>query len=150
MRWRLGEADVERLVAARDLQHVVGGQADGTEWVERARRTLATARDIAADDPESAFVLAYDAARHASAGLLAHQGLRATSQGGHKAVEDTVRAQFGEPFKPFGMLRRRRNELEYPAFPGERIDADEVDEALTVAATIVDAAAALLPSLGLY
>jgi hypothetical protein len=149
-RWRNGEADVERLLAARDLDRVTGAQADGVAWVDKARRTLDTARAIAADDPESAFVLAYDAARHACTGLLAHQGLRPTTKGGHYTVEQAVRAQFGEAFKPFAALRRRRNELEYPAFPGERIESDETDQAVADAVALVDAADALLPNLGLF
>jgi hypothetical protein len=37
---------------------------------------LETAAAIVADDPESAFVLAYDAARFVGEALLAQQGLR--------------------------------------------------------------------------
>lgn len=147
-RWRLGEAEIERLVAEAALQRVVPG--DGEAWLARARRTLDTARAIVADDPESAFVLSYDAARHAGTGLLAHQGLRPTTRGGHYAVEQALRAQFGAAFGAFGSLRRRRNELEYPAFPGERIEAVEVGEAVVTAATIVEAAARLLPEVGAF
>lgn len=61
----------------------------------RASRTLTTAETIASDDPDSAFVLAYDSARYAGTALLAHQGLRPTTSGGHYAVEVALRAQFG-------------------------------------------------------
>ena len=44
------------------------------------------------NDAYSAYVLAYDAARIACIALLAQQGLRATTSGGHYAVERTVRA----------------------------------------------------------
>jgi hypothetical protein len=49
--------------------------------------------------------------------------LRATSKGGHYAVDLALRAQFGAGFRSFSALRRRRNELEYPENPAEMIDA---------------------------
>lgn len=147
-RWRLGEGDVERLLAEQSLQRVTG--ADGVAWIDKARRTLETARGLVEGDPESAFVLGYDAARHACTGLLAHQGLRPTTRGGHYAVEQAARAQFGDAFAAFGALRRRRNELEYPAFPGEQVDAAEVSAALDDVGVIVEAAARLLPGVGVF
>jgi hypothetical protein len=150
MRWTIGEADVERLLHAGDLQQVAGAEAEGSAWIDKARRTLATARGIAADDPESAFVLAYDAARHACTGLLVHQGLRPTSRGGHYVVEQAIRAQFGNTFKPYAALRRRRNELEYPAFPGEHVDQAEIIAALATATSLIDAAGKLLPDLSAF
>jgi hypothetical protein len=35
--------------------------------------------------------------------------MRATTNGGHYALERVIRAQFGEGFRPFADLRRRRN-----------------------------------------
>jgi hypothetical protein len=82
--------------------------------------------------------------------LLAQQGLRSTTRGGHLAVEEAVRAQFGNAFKPFRDLRIRRNDLEYPVYPDEPIEADEVEEALDAAGGIIDAALKLLPHLGVF
>jgi predicted nucleotidyltransferase len=82
--------------------------------------------------------------------LLVHQGLRPTTKGGHYVVERAVRAQFGDAFKPFGALRRRRNELEYPVFADALIAADEVEAAVTAAAALTEAAARLLPELGAF
>ena len=79
--------------------------------MEKAVVTLETARSAIDRDPHSAFVLAYDASRHALTALLAHQGVRPTTRGGHYAVEQAVRAQFGLGFRQFGALRRRRNWL---------------------------------------
>jgi hypothetical protein len=81
--WLRGEADIERLIASNQLQQVAGGQANGEHLLERAARTVATASEIAHDDPDSAYVLAYDAARYAATALLAQQGLRPTTSGGH-------------------------------------------------------------------
>jgi hypothetical protein len=55
----------------------------------QARRTAATAAGLVAADAYSAYILAYDAARFACIALLAQQGLRATTSGGHYAVERT-------------------------------------------------------------
>jgi hypothetical protein len=150
MRWSQGEAIVERLIAERHIQKVTGAQADGSPWLERARRTVETADAIAADDPDSAYVLAYDAARQACGGLLAQQGLRPTTSGGHYAVEEVIRAQFGPVFRAFGTLRRRRNELEYPTSPGDRADPDEAAHAVQTARQLIDAVQRLLPELGIF
>src|SRR5680860_1738226 len=113
-RWKLGDAEVEALIASGDLQKLTGDAANGERLLEKAAVTLDTARSAIERDPDSAFVLAYDAARQAVTALLAHQGLRPTTKGGHYAVERSARAQFGPGFRQFGALRRRRNELEYP------------------------------------
>src|SRR5665647_503831 len=85
---------LHQLLAGKQLQQVAGRQANGEHLLEKAARTLATAGEIALDDPDSADVLAYDAARYSATALLAHQGLRPTTSGGHYAVEVAVRAQF--------------------------------------------------------
>jgi hypothetical protein len=73
-RWGTGEATVTRLASAR-------------RHVESARLT-------AAGNPEAVYSLGYDAARKAATALLANQGLRPTSVGGHLAVVEAMRAQF--------------------------------------------------------
>jgi len=75
MRWTQGEATVQRLIRERRLQQVAGAEADGTLWVARAARTVKAAQTVAQVDPDSAYVLAYDAARQACTALLVHQGL---------------------------------------------------------------------------
>lgn len=47
-------------------------------------------------------------------------------------------------------LRRRRNELEYPSFPGEHIDPDEVTTAITTARDQLEAAEKLLSHLAIF
>ena len=85
-RWPRGEAEIEQLIAAKQLQRVVGGQANGEHLMEKAARTVATAGEIARDDPDSAYLLAYDAARYSATALLAQQGLRPTTSGGNYVV----------------------------------------------------------------
>jgi hypothetical protein len=84
-RWKRGEAEVEALIAAGDLQKLTGDAANGKRLLEKAAVTMETARTAIGRDPDSAFVLAYDAARQSLTALLAHQGLRPTTKGGHYA-----------------------------------------------------------------
>lgn len=147
-RWPRGETEIEELTRSGQLQQVTGAQMDGQRFLDKARRVLETAGSITETDPESAYILAYDAARHAAVALLAQQGLRATSKGGHYAIDLALRAQFGPGFRTFSALRRRRNELEYPETPTETIDVDEARQAVEDAATLIDAAGQLLPTVG--
>jgi len=150
MRWSTGEAIVERLLGEGHLERVQGAQADGGSWLDRSRQALEAAQMVAATAPDSSIILAYDAARQACIALLAQQGLRPTTTGGHYAVEETIRAQFGPALRAFGGLRRRRNELEYPQYPTEKASASEAAETLKTASEIIDAVAQLLPNLGFF
>jgi hypothetical protein len=79
--WTPGAAVIERLLEERRLERVQGGQADGSPWLDRAARTIVAARALEQTSPDSAYVLAYDAARQACTALLAQQGLRPTTSG---------------------------------------------------------------------
>lgn len=57
-RWSQGAQEVEQLLARRHLEKVKGARADGTPWLDKARRRLETAEAIVVDDPESARWLA--------------------------------------------------------------------------------------------
>jgi HEPN domain-containing protein len=149
-RWQRGEAEVEQLVRRRELEYVTGTAADGAPLLAQARRTAATAASLVRADAYSAYVLAYDAARFACNALLAQQGMRATTEGGHYAVERAVRTQFGEGFRPFADLRRRRNELEYPRLPADTATADEAQQAVEVAERLIAAADKLLGQLSFF
>jgi hypothetical protein len=148
--WQSGRQELIEALRAGELQQVTGGQAAGDGWITQARRKYATAQLISDTDPESAYVTAYDAARFALLGVLAQQGLRATQKGGHLAVEQAVRAQFGKSFASFSTLRRRRAELEYPAYPGEKVENEELLDALRTVDEIIDGAAQLLPHLSIF
>jgi hypothetical protein len=149
-RWGRGEAEIERMLSGGELQRVTGAGADGALWLAKATATVVTAESIARSDPNSAYTLAYDAARFACVGLLAQQGLRPTTKGGHYAVQDAVIRQFGASFNPYAVMRRRRNELEYPEFPDETVEPDEAATAISSARAIIDAADKLLGHLGLF
>ncbi|MBN9610170.1 MAG: hypothetical protein J0I11_12745 [Actinobacteria bacterium] len=91
-RWPRGEADIEALLHDGRLQQLTGDAANGRRLLDKAVKTLNTARLAVTGDTDSAFVLAYDAARQALTALLVQQGLRPTTDGGHYAVEQAVRA----------------------------------------------------------
>jgi hypothetical protein len=149
-KWPRGEAEVEELLRRRELERITGAAADGTPLLAQADRTTTTAAGLVRTDPYSAYVLAYDAARFACVALLAQQGLRATSSGGHYAVERVVRTQFGSGFRPFGDLRRRRNELEYPHHPADTASEDEARQAIEIAQQLIHAAEALIEQLSIF
>jgi hypothetical protein len=149
-RWERGAEEIEAFIAEGTLQQITGAAADGTPHLTRAEKTIATARGVANDDPSSAFILAYDAARQAAVGLLAQQGLRPTTAGGHYVVDEALRAQFGPGMKIFGNLRRRRNELEYPDMPDETASIEEAEQAVADAQRILNAAQQLLPQLQFF
>lgn len=149
-RWKRGESSVEALIASGELQKLTGDAANGERLLVKAATTLATARSAIESDPDSAFVLAYDAARRALTALLAHQGLRPTTKGGHYAVEQAAREQFGPGVRQFGALQRRRNELEYPERPGDDATTEEATEAVDHGQAIITAAEGLLDQLGLF
>jgi hypothetical protein len=148
--WQSGRQEIIAALRAGELQRVTRGQAAGDGWITNARRKHDTARLIADTDAESAWVTAYDAARFALVGVLAQQGLRAIQKGGHLTVEQAVRAQFGPSFTTFSTLRRRRAELEYPSYPDERVEQEELLDALRTVEQIIDGAAQLPPHLSIF
>jgi hypothetical protein len=58
--------------------------------------------------------------------------------------------QFGATFDALSVMRRRRNEIEYPDFPDEEIEAEEATEAVKNARMVIEAAAKLVDHLGLF
>src|SRR5690348_10582203 len=148
--WAQGADTIRKLLDLGDLQKIQGADANGQPLLDKAERTLISAVVLCEKDPDSSYTLAYDAARFACTALLAQQGLRPTTKGGHYAVEQAVRAQFQTHFQTFGTLRRRRNELEYPTARDGNTSPDEAAEACATSAAIVEAAGKLLPHLSFF
>jgi hypothetical protein len=115
-----------------------------------AGRHLATAAAAeSTGDLAGAYQLAYDALRKSAAGLLEAQGLRATSRGGHIAVQDAVLAQFGSTIRAlrsFSRLRRARFSFEYPSIETPGPSGDDVKDAIRVAREVNEAAGKILES----
>ena len=148
MNWSPGADRVRELLDSSELERVEASVDVANRLVLDAERHVASAEAIsAAGDTSGAYSLAYDALRKSAASLLAVQGLRATSRGGHIAVQDTVIAQFGDTvrcFRAFSRLRRNRNRFEYPGDAASEPAADDVEDALKVAREAVDRAGTII------
>lgn len=70
MTWQRGMSRVQELLESGNLEHVGGMAADGTALLRSSEGLLASSLRESESNPEAAFVLAYDAARKASAALL--------------------------------------------------------------------------------
>lgn len=149
MTWERGRDAVARLVDAGDLERVAVSDEVARRLLEYAEAHMALAGKGLKLDPAGALHLSYDAARKACAALLAVQGLRATSRGGHVVVIETVRAQFGDrgAFKVFDRLhrlRRRRNASEYLDPDSPTVTDEDARQALTTARDTVEAVRRLI------
>lgn len=115
-RWNKGSDTIERLLDSRHLERVPADTDTVAALIGSAGRHVTSATTTAADDPEGAFTLAYDAARKTATALLAHQGLRPTSAGGHVVIVEAMYAQLPgvAGLKSIDRLRCRRNRAEYP------------------------------------
>ncbi|MGH9102533.1 MAG: hypothetical protein ACRDYD_06080, partial [Acidimicrobiales bacterium] len=148
--WERGRAEIEALLAAGELEQVTPGPTTANRLLADSTAHLRSARHISQEDPAGAYQLGYDAARKATAALLAAQGLRA-SRGGHLAVQEAARHQFSGPggyrgFDTLGRLRRRRNDTEYPMPDSPTVTTDDVAECLASASELIGAALQLLVS----
>lgn len=155
VRWNKGSDVIDRLPDARHLERVPADVDIVAALIASARRHIASAAITGSEDPEGAFTLAYDAARKTATALLAHQGLRPTSAGGHIVIVEAMNAQFPgvAGLKSLDRLRRRRNQAEYPdPQQYDPVTADEVDDAIEAARACVSAAEKLIaaPQLGVY
>jgi HEPN domain-containing protein len=154
-RWRTGEVTINALLERSHIQRVAADSETGETLVATSERHAQSAATLTDSDPEAAFSLAYDAARKAVTALLAHQGLRPTTAGGHIAIVEAITAQFPgvAGLKSLDRLRRRRNQAEYPDPAGyDAITPKEATEALDAARATISAARRLLnaPQLGVF
>ena len=102
-----------------------------TDWLLRVGRLVATSGELLGGLCD----------------LLEAQGLRATSRGGHIAVQEAVTAQFGAAvsvFRSFGRIRRARNAFEYPSSSAPGPAAEDIDDAVRVATQAHSAAGIVL------
>lgn len=116
--WPTGVDEIKALIAAGNLQNVAPSLESARGFLVQAATHVDSAQQLAGTDSTGAYTLLYDAARKSLAAVLQAQGLRATSRGGHYAIQEAIAAQFTKPpprdaFRPFGRLRRTRNQVEY-------------------------------------
>ena len=140
-----GRARIEQLLRDGELEAVTSSHVLAARLFDDADRHLQSAGMLREIDRAGAYQLAYDAARKACAALLAAQGLRSTTRGGHIAVQDAVREQFGGSggvlaFDSLSRLRRKRAANEYPDLGTASTTTEDVDDAVRTANAIVGAA----------
>lgn len=145
--WNQGRADIEQLLDAGRLTRVTASRELADQYLESARRHLASARSLAESDPEGAFQLAYDCARKSLAAILLNQGLRASGEGAHATIQQAVAAQLGGSDlirDRFGWLRRERNLNEYPTADAKLADSADAVDAIAIAGEILTKSAQAL------
>lgn len=150
-RWATGADVIDAMLADGHLETVTPSPENAARLLDEAERHLLSAGVLADADAAGAYDMLYAAARKAMAAALAVQGLRATRNGGHVAVQDAVTAQLGRSGKvvrPFGRLRRTRNDTDYPRIDTPQLSPEDVAEDLPKASDIVDAMRQLVPLLG--
>jgi hypothetical protein len=131
--WPTGIETIKKLLASDNLQKVSPSLDAATGFLDAAAKHLDSAMLVADADPDGAYTLLYDAARKSLAAVLQAQGLRATSRGGHYAIQETITAQFTKPpprdaFRAFARLRRTRNQIEYDDISSVTADDVRADE----------------------
>ena len=150
MTWGPGRDRIADLITSTELESVTADEGLAARLLLDRARHLETARSaVDLGDLTGAYQLAYDALRKAAAALLAVQGLRSTSRGGHIAIQDAVQAQFGgagSPFRAFSRIRRSRNSFEYPDSDSAGPDGEDVEDAIIVATDALRAARTLVTS----
>jgi len=113
---------VNRLIVEGRLSRIDRDQQLIDHLLVQARLHIESAELLLkSDDLIAAHLVAYDAVRKSCTALLASQGLRPTSRGGHHALFECiaeVSAELHEYFPDLDTLRRQRNSYEYPSFAG--------------------------------
>ncbi|HWH25081.1 MAG TPA: HEPN domain-containing protein [Pseudolysinimonas sp.] len=155
LRWEQGRAVIDAMIESNRLELVPASRDHANELVGMADTKLVSAAALLdLGDASSAFGLAYDAARLALTAVLAAQGLRPKTSGGHLAVYEAAMAQLDPPMggkiRPFDRLRRTRNEAQYPSFGGQELDQADVRSDLAIASSIVDVARPLIETMPVY
>jgi hypothetical protein len=149
--WERGRARIEALLDSGELEQVDPNDDHARRLLNEAVSHLEAVARVVDVDPAGALQLAYDAARKAAVALLAVQGLRSTTKGGHIAVQDAVVAQFGgsagmTAFARLGLMRRQRHAAEYPTESTPPVTRRDADKVAGDARAVVSAAEGLLDS----
>jgi hypothetical protein len=154
MRWEQGRAEIDRMLADGELECVQASREHADRLVNQARRHLDSAETTCDSDPEGAYGTLYDAGRKSMWAILANQGLRPTTKGGHLAIYHGVKAQLdppmGQQLRPFDRMRRQRHDAEYPQIDTPELHADDIREDIPKIQALVDIAERVLDSMSAY
>lgn len=153
-RWDRGRAEVDQLIAEGSLERVHADRSLADLYLEQATAHLAASVATVEVDAVGSFQLAYDAMRKALTAVLENQGLRPTSRGGHRAVEDALRAQLVPPLGnllgDYRWARLLRNDSEYPTWDRATAVRSDVERCQEAARALMTQIPALLDSMPLY
>lgn len=153
-RWEQGRAEIDMMIVEGKVDRVHSDRKLADVYLSQAVKHLDTAKAAIDTDPVASLQIAYDAARKALVAVMENQGLRPTIRGGHKAVEDTARAQLDPPLgalvSNFGWLRVKRHESEYPNFERPGIERADASTAIEISADIVQKAHGLINTMPVY
>jgi hypothetical protein len=155
LRWDQGRGTIEAMLGSGALEQVPASREHADLLLAHARQHLASARVIAATDPEGGYAMVYDAARKALSAVLANQGLRTTSlRGHHQAAYDAVLTQLDPPMgrdlRPFLRLKQARGSAEYPKRDELPLAPDDVLEDCVKAGRIVDICTKVLDAMPVF
>lgn len=154
MNWEQGRTTIDQLIRDGHLERVQPSDDHVAGLMTAARAHLSSARTLQTTDPAGAYGLLYDAARKALAAILANQGLRATSRGGHLVLHEAASAQLVPPLssivRPFNRMRARRNDVEYPDPDDPTVTTEDVIADISKAKDIVDMAEKAIPRMDLF
>ncbi len=138
----MAEPYVKRLLAEKTIRTVSPDPETARAEMDIARRHVASAGKIIADDPTLAFTALYDAMRKAIAAHMRSRGYRVTrGPGAHAKTGEYAWAaldhlDLGSHLDEFDALRNLRNQSEYEAL---HVDVEEVRTALEHVSVIVEA-----------
>lgn len=113
-------SDIYTLVAnvlpPNHFEFVNTGREEAIFDLANARNHLASSREISKSDPAGSYQLAYDAARKSIQAILALNGIRVRSAGGHFAFVRVAESGIFQnaAWNELREMRRVRNLLEYP------------------------------------
>jgi hypothetical protein len=140
----MADADVRRLLAEEKIRTVRPDPETAQAEIDVARRHIASAEKIMADDPTLAVTALYDAMRKAITAHMRSHGFRvAKGRGAHARTGEHALAaldhlDIGSHLDEFDALRNLRNQSEYEAVD---VDVQEVRDALEHVLAIVEAIA---------
>ncbi|MFF1829817.1 hypothetical protein [Paenarthrobacter sp. NPDC058040] len=139
---------VDGLLSARKLEQVTASEEMASYLLEAAAKHIESARLIASGDPMGSYQVSYDGARKALAAVLQIQGLRPTSSGGHIVIEECLKAQLVKTGRDivnkFSVMRRIRNDNEYPHNAQDAVAVEEAFEQIDDALSVLEGARKLV------
>lgn len=154
MKRQQGRGEIDRMLAEGELERVQASREHADRLLNQAQRHLGSAEATCTFDPEGAYGTLYDAGRKALWAILANQGLRPTTKGGHLAVYHAVKAQLdppmGQQLRPFDRMRRQRHDAEYPQIDTPELHPDDIRDDVPKIRTIVDITEKVLDNMPVY